>query len=335
MSPNASTLFVSLFLLSQCLGSAQQSPSAAMLYQITNRWAQIPPAELKRAAETGHPDAQYYYFTTERDAAWRDSQIADALLWPTNRITQNHLLTSEERADIEKWNSQPEADARHSAQAGGRAAQLYLFKLDGDRAYQRATNSFKWLKSAADQACAPAEYELGMCYLGLTGWRLVTPDPVEGLKWIRLAAGRGFEGAQHRIGDLLLEGGLLPVDLPEAIRYLRLAVDQGCSRAQFELAQQYGCGNGEPRSSDETPLALLNKSARAGWPEARYSLGERYRLGLSVTPNRARAFFWYSAAADEDFTPAAQQRDRLKPLLTAVDFQLLKQWNAKLERWPD
>jgi TPR repeat protein len=117
----------------------------------------------------------------------------------------------------------------------------------------------------------------------------------------------------------------------QAVEWLRKAADQGCARAQFELAQQYACGNGEPRSTAETPVALFTRSAKAGWMDARLALGERYRVGLGVEANRAHAFFWYNLAATQESRAAIEQQEKLKGSLTTDDYRQIARWSEELK----
>ena len=124
---------------------------------------------------------------------------------------------------------------------------------------------------------------------------------------------------------------MLPPDVPRAIYLLRLAAEQGCPRAQLEFAQQYTCGNGEARSADETPVALLTKAANAGVANAQFALGERCRMGFGVEKNKARAWFWYRVAASRGLREAAARRQKLEGELSQDEIRKASQWVTDFE----
>ena len=335
-----------LFPVFASFGSDQTNAANRLLEQMSNRWVNVPAVELRKAVEAGKADAQYYYFTVEWQAAVEALQRASAQWRNITNANPTTAAQAQPAAPAGGWAAAPEAETRQAAIAGDRQAQQVITRLETERAADRGRKSLDWLRKSADQGFAPAEYQLGMADLGLYGWRLVPPVPEEGLKLLRRAADQKFENAQHWLGDLLLQGDLpfsgdlLVPDVVQGLDYLRVSADQGCARAQFELAQQYASGNGEPRFSGESPASLLQQAAEGGWGEARFTLAERYRLGVGVSRDRAKAFFWYSLAAAQDSTvfgiaPAARQRDRLSPLLTAEDKQRLNHWSEPLRRWPE
>ena len=248
-----------------------------------------------------------------------------------NRPQLKPLSSAELEAAQAKWAAVPEAEARQAGLAGDRGAQWFVSKLDTGRVIERRAKAFELLKQAAAQSYPPAEYDVARFYLHLAPWAVGDRDEKQGLKWLRLAMDHSYEPAQHRWADLLLEGGVLPPDVPQAIALLRLAVEQGCPRAQLELAQQYTCGNGEARSADETPVALLTKAANAGVAEAQFALGERCRMGGGVEKNRARAWFWYRAAASRGSREAAARQQKLEGELSQDDIQQASRWLADFE----
>ena len=254
--------------------------------------------------------------------------------WGTNR-TSRAWLTPPSAAELEatraKWAAVPETAARQAGLAGDRGAQWFVSRLDSDRAVQRRAKAFELLKQAAGQSYPPAEFDVAEFYLYLAPWVVGDRDEKQGLKWLHQALDHGYEPAQHQWADLLLEGGVLTPDVPQAIDLLRLAAGQGCPRAQFELAQQYSCGNGEARSADETPVALLAKAANVGVADAQFALGERCRMGLGVEKNKARAWFWYRVAASRGSREAAARRRKLEGELTQEEVLQASRWVADFE----
>ena len=102
----------------------------------------------------------------------------------------------------------------------------------------------EWLKRAAAQQYAPAEFQMGQLYdFGF----VVDQSDAEALSWYRKAAGRGSAPAQRAVGEFYQKGRGVKPDLPEAARWFRLAADGDDLRAQYHLGQMYFDGAGVQR----------------------------------------------------------------------------------------
>jgi len=72
----------------------------------------------------------------------------------------------------------------------------------------------------------------------------VPQDDAEAIRWYRLAADQGNASAQYNLGVMYRRGDGVPQDYAEAIRWYRLAADQGNASAQYNLGIMYGQGQG-------------------------------------------------------------------------------------------
>ena len=306
---------VALMALSQGGMRAQQVNGGGGPPQQTPKSQTSISEQTRRAAEQGDARAQY-------DVALSEYALSRELNWtmPGPRVSP-----PEQQAASARWKDAPESDARQAAMAGDRGALWFVHEIDRIRAGEHRDKGFEWLKKAAAQQFPAAEYRLGIIYIN---WRLKpgSTEEQQGFNMVRHAMEAGYEPAQHHWAEMLLEGGWLTPDVPRAVELLRTAADQGCPRAQFQLAEQYACGNGEPRTAQEAPIALLTHAANAGIIEAQFALGERCRFGFGAEKNKARAFYWYSLAAAGNSTDAAKQRDKLIPALTADEMAQVAKW---------
>ena len=66
-------------------------------------------------------------------------------------------------------------------------------------------------------------------------------DPAEAVRWCRLAAEQGYAVAQFNLGELYALGEGVPQDPAEAVRWFRLAAEQGYA-AQYALGVRHGQG---------------------------------------------------------------------------------------------
>ena len=64
----------------------------------------------------------------------------------------------------------------------------------------------------------------------------VPQDDKEAIKWWRLAAEQGDNEAQCNLGVMYYEGIGVPQDYEEAVKWWKLAAEQRHERAQFNLA---------------------------------------------------------------------------------------------------
>jgi TPR repeat protein len=88
----------------------------------------------------------------------------------------------------------------------------------------------------------------------------VPQDYKEAVKWFRLAADQGYADAQYNIGVMYDHGQGLLQDYEQAVKWYRLASDQGNADAQNNLGAMYFVGQGVHKSR-VIAFALYNVSA--------------------------------------------------------------------------
>ena len=76
-------------------------------------------------------------------------------------------------------------------------------------------------------------------------------DDAEAVRWYRLAADQGDANAQYNLGLKYASGEGVPEDDAEAVRWYRLAADQGLAIAQNNLGLMYASGEGVPEDDAE------------------------------------------------------------------------------------
>jgi uncharacterized protein len=103
-------------------------------------------------------------------------------------------------------------------------------------------------------------------------------------------AGKGMAEAQINLG-MMFEGGQgVPQDFKEAIRWYRLAADQGLIKAQEKLN------------------LLVNKAAEA---QINFGLGVVFETGQGVPQDFKEAIKWYQLAADQGLVKAQEKLNKL------------------------
>jgi uncharacterized protein len=124
----------------------------------------------------------------------------------------------------------------------------------------------------------------------------VTKDSDAAVKWYRLAAQQGNTKAQTNLGVMYVNGNGVPKDYDEAVKWYRLAAKQGDAKAQAKLGLMYTLGYGVPKDYDEA-VKWFRLAAKQGDALGEFDLGLMYALGQGVPKDGKEAFKWYQLAA--------------------------------------
>lgn len=73
-------------------------------------------------------------------------------------------------------------------------------------------------------------------------------DNKEALKWFRMAAEQGNAEAQRNLGRAYDNGYGVPIDDVEAVKWFLMAAEQGLAAAQANLGVMYYLGEGVPKN---------------------------------------------------------------------------------------
>ena len=130
---------------------------------------------------------------------------------------------------------------------------------------------------AAEQGDADAQYNLGIAYFEGLG---VPQDYVAAYMWFSLAAAQSSEAAKNR-------------DLAAT-----LMTAEQVAEAQFNLGRMYTNGRGVPESGAEA-LRWYRLAADQGFALAQYVLGVMYTNGVGVPQDYVAAHMWLNLAASQ------------------------------------
>ena len=118
----------------------------------------------------------------------------------------------------------------------------------------------------------------------------------EAVKWYRLAADQGNLDAQIELGVMYYHGDRVSQDHAEAAKLYRLAADQGDGAAQFNLGLLYANGEGVPQDDVEA-AKWYRLAADHGDEYAPKNLGIMYKEGTGVPKDDVMAYMWLNLAA--------------------------------------
>ena len=108
-------------------------------------------------------------------------------------------------------------------------------------------------------------------------------------------------------------------NLHEGVRYIRMAAERGYARAQGTLGNMYGKGEGVPRDMKKA-FDLYMQAAVQGLATAQYNVGIKYHLGEGVDKDVNQSFIWWKKAADQGL-PDAQYNLGESVYVVMIDFQ--------------
>ena len=102
--------------------------------------------------------------------------------------------------------------------------------------------AFEWFQKSTASGDPLGAYKLG-CYYDGQGVGIVTSDSNEALKYKLVSAKAGYALAQHDVAILYDKQG----NPEEALKWWKMAGDQGYPGALFSLSRAYSAGKGTPR----------------------------------------------------------------------------------------
>jgi uncharacterized protein len=130
------------------------------------------------------------------------------------------------------------------ANKGDAEAQYHVGMMynNGIGTQQDLRQAFEWFQKSTASNDPLGAYKLG-CYYDGQGAGIVAFDADEALKYKLVAAQAGYSLAQHDVAILYDKQG----NPEEALKWRKMAGDQGHSGALFGLSRAYSAGKGAPR----------------------------------------------------------------------------------------
>jgi uncharacterized protein len=130
------------------------------------------------------------------------------------------------------------------ANKGNAEAQYHVGMMhnNGIGTQQDPRQAFEWFQKSTASNDPLGAYKLG-CYYDGQGAGIVTSDSNEALKYKLVAAKAGYALAQHDVANLYDKQG----NSEEALKWWKMAGDQGYPRALYSLSMAHSAGKGTPR----------------------------------------------------------------------------------------
>jgi len=184
------------------------------------------------------------------------------------------------------------------------------------------------LSFVAPLAAAPPDDDAEMKAVDALGRH----DFANAVKFFRIAADQGGPVAQSMLGMLYETGQGVPKNPAEAVKWYRLAATQGFTGAQSSLGDMYYHGWGIPKNYAEA-AKWRQMAADSDDRDAQAKLGIMYLAGKGVPQNNIRAHMWFSLAAAQGYQAAADARDvaarHMTPAQIAEAQKLAREWKPR------
>ncbi len=129
-------------------------------------------------------------------------------------------------------------------------------------------------------------------------------DYTEAVKWYKLAAEQGDKFAQENLGWFYEYGRGVEQDKSEAVKWYRLAAEQGYADAVNSVIRL-------TEQDDAEAARLYRLAAEQGSDWAQFNLGVCYENGEGVERNRDEAVKWFRLAAEQGDTLAKEKLEEL------------------------
>ena len=228
----------------------------------------------QKAAEQGHPEAQYSlgYMYAYGECTAKDEE--KALFWYRKAAAQGHEKAGRMATGLEQ--------RVNSCSGAGRSDRTRTQSVSVEEAYEKGENFYygrngfaqsyadavSWYRFAAWQGHVWAQYSLGYCYQYGQG---VARDEAEAVKWFRKSAEAGNAAAQCSLGSCYYNGQGVARNFAEAVKWYRCAVAQENAYAEGNFGLCYENGQGVTQDYSEA-ANLYRKAIANGNERAKESL---------------------------------------------------------------
>lgn len=126
----------------------------------------------------------------------------------------------------------------------------------------------------------------------------VKSDKKRAIRYLRIAAEDGLADAMYQLGWHYYSGTFIRKNIAKSIEWYSKAADKGDAWAQVELGQIFFCGERGVKKDYSQAVRLFRKAARKKDEFAFFNLGLCYDYGKGVRQSDAQACKYYAKAAE-------------------------------------
>jgi TPR repeat protein len=162
----------------------------------------------------------------------------------------------------------------------------------------------EWLYRAGE-GDAEAQYELAIIFETSKGNS--EEHSAESIKWLKRAAFQGHARAQYALGRAFMKGYGVDQDYKKGLQWLILSAKQGNSYAENFLGVAFRNGLGVVRDPQEALYWYTRAATQGNLRAAQYNLGRVYEYGAGIEKNEELAIQWYQRAASQGHYESLQK----------------------------
>lgn len=171
-------------------------------------------------------------------------------------------------------------------------------------------------ESEASKGDLEAQYKLAERFLGADG---IEVDENQAVKWFKIAAENGHSDAQRRLGNAYSLGvGGVPLDVNLAKYWWEKSANAGNIKSQLLLGEHYDKGEILKKDYPKAAYWYL-KAAIAGDHHAQSIIGSFYSVGRAVPKDPVLAAAWFNLAAKDGDSDYTAERENHAKNLSAED----------------
>lgn len=147
------------------------------------------------------------------------------------------------------------------------------------------------------------------------------PNIPEALKWLQKAGDEGDARGYDQIGDLYMNGIGVKKDEIEASKWCRKAADLGDPESEGLIGLSFFDGTYGQKKDTKEAFRWFTKGAKQGDGLSQFELGNMYYWGLGVKKNYEEAYYWFSLARNHIYGSVVFPDD---PHLTKEQISIVK-----------
>lgn len=159
------------------------------------------------------------------------------------------------------------------------------------------------LKRLAETGNADAQYEMGNWH-SENGPK---PDLTQSVAWLKKAAAQNHAKAQFLLGNAYDKGKGVPQNVNEAKGWYEKAAQKGETMAQHSLGLLLHPTSKSAVQNHAESFKWFQKAAANGYADSQFMLGIEYEFGVIVPKDAAEAKRWYEKAAAQGHEKAKQK----------------------------
>jgi hypothetical protein len=112
----------------------------------------------------------------------------------------------------------------------------------------------------------------------------------------------------------------VPKDYKTAVKWYRLAAEQGLADAQTNLGFMYSKGRGVTQNK-KTAVKWFRLAAEQGYADAQYNLGAMYYAGDGVKKDNIYAHMWWNILASSGDKEAVTRKNSIEKEMTFDQYE--------------